>query len=196
MIFKIARIAPDSSAVQMEILQALKGKLNTNEPSAGQLRRASVAVTLKDPESPSVLLIKRADRAGDPWSGQIAFPGGKAQERDGTLKGTAIRETREEMGIDLGQDAEFLGYFTPFKTHTGTLEVIPAVFLLEKDVEIRPNEEVSSYRWVKLEKLMGGQARSPHRADTGGQTRETPALLVEGYAVWGLTRRIISSLLS
>jgi 8-oxo-dGTP pyrophosphatase MutT (NUDIX family) len=180
----------------MEILQALKGKLDANEPSTGQLRRASVAVVLKDTESPSVLLIKRADREGDPWSGQIAFPGGKSQEGDGTLKGTAVRETREEMGIDLVQDAEFMGYFTPFRTHTGTLEVVPAVFLLEKDVEMRPNEEVSSYRWVKLEKLIGGQALSSHRVDTGGQTRQMPALLVEGYAVWGLTRQIISSLLS
>jgi 8-oxo-dGTP pyrophosphatase MutT (NUDIX family) len=180
----------------MEILQALKRKLDADEPSAGQLRRASVAVTLKDPESPSMLLIKRADRVGDPWSGQVAFPGGKAQEGDSTLKDTAIRETREEVGIDLGQDAKFLGYFAPFRTHTGTLDVFPAVFLLKKNVEMRPNEEVSSYRWVKLGKLSAGQARSSYRVNAGGQTRELPALIVEGYAVWGLTHRIISSLLS
>ncbi|MGD0477750.1 MAG: CoA pyrophosphatase [Nitrososphaerales archaeon] len=179
----------------MEILQALKEKLDANEPSAGQLRRASVAVALKDPESPSVLLIKRADREGDPWSGQVAFPGGKAQEGDSTLKDTAMRETREEVGIDLGQDAEFLGYFTPFRTHTGTLDVFPAVFLLEKEVEMHPNEEVSSYRWVKLGELMAGQARSSYRVDVSGRTREMPALLVGNYAVWGLTHRIISSLL-
>jgi 8-oxo-dGTP pyrophosphatase MutT (NUDIX family) len=180
----------------MEILQALKRKLNANEPSAGQLRRASVAVTLKDPESPGVLLIKRADKVGDPWSGQVAFPGGKAQEGDDTLKDTAVRETREEVGIDLGKDADFLGYFTPFRTHTGTLDVFPAVFLLKKDAEVRPNEEVSSYAWVKLRKLMAEQARTSTRVDAGGRTGEMPTLLVDGYAVWGLTHRIISSLLS
>ncbi|MGP8124560.1 MAG: NUDIX hydrolase [Nitrososphaerales archaeon] len=179
----------------METLQALKRKLIADEPSAGQLRRASVAVTLRDPEAPSVLLIKRADRAGDPWSGQIAFPGGKAQEGDKTLKETAVRETREEVGVNLGEDADFLGYFTPFRTHTGTLDVFPAVFLLKKDVEVHPNEEVSSYRWVRLEKLMAEQSRSTDRADAGGHIRETPALLVDGYAIWGLTHRIISSLL-
>jgi 8-oxo-dGTP pyrophosphatase MutT (NUDIX family) len=180
----------------MRIIQALSGKLNANEPSAGQLRRASVAVTLNDPESPNVLLIKRADRVDDPWSGQVAFPGGKVQEGDRTLKETAIRETREEVGIDLGQDADFLGYLTPFRTHTGTLDVFPAVFLLRKKVEVRPNEEVSSYQWVKLERLTAEQVRSSYRVDAGGQTRELPALLVDGYVVWGLTHRIISSLLS
>jgi 8-oxo-dGTP pyrophosphatase MutT (NUDIX family) len=180
----------------MKIIQALSRKLNADEPSAGQLRRASVAVILRDAESPSVLLIKRAYRADDPWSGQVAFPGGKAQEEDSTLKETAIRETREEVGIDLGQDADFLGYFTPFRTHTGTLDVLPAVFLSKKDVEVRPNEEVSSYQWVKLEKLTAQRVRSSYRIDAGGQTRMMPALLVDGYVVWGLTHRIISSLLS
>lgn len=170
--------------------------MNANEPSAGQLRRASVAVILDDPESPSVLLIKRADRVGDPWSGQVAFPGGKAQEEDGTLKETAIRETREEVGIDLGRNADFLGYFTSFWTHTGTLDVFPAVFLLKKKVEVCPNQEVSSYQWVKLERLTAEQVRSSYRVDEGGQTREMPVLLVDGYVVWGLTHRIISSLLS
>jgi len=179
----------------MNIVHALSEKLNATEPSAGQLRRASVAVTLDDPESPSVLLIKRADRVGDPWSGQVAFPGGKAQEGDNTLRETAIRETREETDIDLGQDADFLGYFTPFKTHTGTLDVFPAVFLLKKKVDVHPNEEVSSYQWVKLEKLLAEQAKSSHRTDAGSQTGEMSALAVDGYAVWGLTHRIISSLL-
>jgi 8-oxo-dGTP pyrophosphatase MutT (NUDIX family) len=180
----------------MKIIKALSGKLNAHEPSAGQLRRASVAVTINDRGSPSVLLIKRADRVGDPWSGQVAFPGGKVQAGDSTLKETAIRETREEVGIDLGEDADFLGYLTPFRTVTGTLDVFPAVFLLKRKVEVRPNEEVSSYQWLKLEKLTAEHAGSSYRVDADGQTREMPALLVDGYVIWGLTHRIISSLLS
>jgi 8-oxo-dGTP pyrophosphatase MutT (NUDIX family) len=178
----------------MGILQSLKEKLNANEPPAGQLRQASVAVILENPEAPSILLIKRADRVGDPWSGQVAFPGGKAQEGDATLRETAVRETREELGIDLGREANFLGYFTSFRTHTGTLDVFPAVFLLTKEVEVVPNEEVSNYRWVRLGELMADQSRTSHRVDASGQTRETPAYLVGDYAVWGLTHRIISSL--
>jgi len=180
----------------MEVLQILKGKLNAGEPLTGQLKRASVAVTFKDSEAPSVLLIKRADRVNDPWSGQVAFPGGKAQEGDGSLKETAIREAREEVGLDLGKDADFLGYFTTFRTHTGTLDVIPAVFLVRKEVEVHPNEEVSSYRWVEVGKLTTNQARSTYRVDSEGHTSEMPALLVDDLTIWGLTHRIIVSLLS
>jgi 8-oxo-dGTP pyrophosphatase MutT (NUDIX family) len=194
-IFKIVSIVPDPHLGKMEIFQILKGKLNAIEPSAGQLRRASVAVTFKDPETPSVLLIKRADHASDPWSGQVAFPGGKEQEGDSTLKATAIREAREEVGVDLGGDADFLGYFKSFNTHTGTLEVIPAIFLLKREVKVHPNEEVSSYRWVELGKLVAEQSSPTYRIAVGAQIRETPALLVDGFTVWGLTHRIISALL-
>ena len=181
--------------MKTKVFQTLKSKLNTDEPSVGGLRRASVSVTLKNPEKPRVLLIKRADRVGDPWSGQIAFPGGKAEKGDSTLKETAIRETREEVGIDLRVDADFLGYFMPFRTHTGTLEVVPAVFLLKREVEVHPNPEVSSFRWVTLAKLIAEESRSTNMVDTGDQTRMTPTLLVDGYAVWGLTHRIITTLI-
>jgi len=180
----------------MGILQTLKSKLAVKEPVLGELRRASVAVIFKEAEAPSVLLIRRADRAGDPWSGQIAFPGGKSQEGESTAEETAIREAREEMGLDLRRDADFLGYFKSFRTHTGTLDVIPVVFLVRKGVEVHPNEEVSTYRWVKLEELMAEKSRSTIKIESGGQIREAPALVVDGFTVWGLTHRVISSLLS
>jgi len=192
-IFKIVR-AKDFLQSKMETLDAVRARLRSDEPPIGKLRRASVAVTLRVTEELSVLLIKRADRVGDPWSGQVAFPGGKEQEGDGTLKETAIREAREEVGIDLVAGADFLGYFVPFRTHTGTLDVVPAVFLLRSDAEVRPNEEVSSYRWVAVGKMMDERSMSTQRVQAGGQVRELPAFTVDGYFVWGLTHRIICSL--
>jgi 8-oxo-dGTP pyrophosphatase MutT (NUDIX family) len=178
----------------VDVFSAIMKKLDSNEPPSGQMR-AAVSIVLQNREAPSILLIKRADREGDPWSGQVAFPGGKAQEGDATLKDTAIRETKEEVGIDLRTQAEFLGYFTPFKTHTGTLDVTPSAFLLKTEAEVKSNEEVASYRWVKLERLLSGRARSTYRLEFGGQAREMPAMLVDDYVVWGLTHRIISTLL-
>ncbi|MDA4124402.1 MAG: CoA pyrophosphatase [Thaumarchaeota archaeon] len=178
-----------------DVFSAILKKLDTQEPPSGQMRQAAVSMMLKDMEAPSVLLIKRADREGDPWSGQVAFPGGKAQEGDATLRETAIRETNEEVGIDLGTRAEFLGYFSTFRTHTGTMDVVPAAFLMKDEVEVRTNDEVASYRWVKLERLLSGEAKSAYRLEFGGQVREMPALLVDDYVVWGLTHLIISTLL-
>lgn len=171
------------------------GKLDSEEPRTSQLRRAAVSVILRDKPSPSILLIKRAERDGDPWSGQVAFPGGKSQEGDATLRDTAVREAQEEVGIDLVMNSDFLGYFTPFRTHTGTMDVVPTVFLLREDVEVRFNEEVSSYQWVRLDDLTSLAAKSVSEIDLGGQVKETPAFVVGGYVVWGLTHRIISALL-
>ena len=182
--------------MQSEIFPALFAKLVDTEPPVGGRRRASVAVILSEKEAPKTLLIKRADREGDPWSGQVAFPGGKSQEADKSARDTAIRETREEVGIDLAAASEFLGYFRSFKTHTGVMEVIPSVFLLRGTVTVRTNEEVSSYKWLGLERLLSSESESSYKVDFLGERRKVPAIRVGDYVVWGLTHRIISSLLS
>ncbi len=179
--------------MKLPTVEGLKERLLRDEPSGGGLRRAAVAVILRGSYDPKVLLIKRAEVAGDPWSGQVAFPGGKAEAGDGGLVETAIREAREEVGIDLRAHADFLGYVGRFKTHTRTLEVFPAVFLLKGDFEGEPNREVASCRWVALARLREGPGAHP---PTGTIRPEgAAAVVVDGYEVWGLTLRIISSLL-
>ncbi|MBI3859727.1 MAG: CoA pyrophosphatase [Thaumarchaeota archaeon] len=156
---------------------------------------ASVAVILRDGENPSALLIRRAEREGDPWSGQVAFPGGKMQEGDRSARDTAAREAREEVGLDPDGDGHFLGYFRSFRTHTGTMEVVPAVFLLKGPGEVRPNAEVSAYKWVPLRALLTPGAKSVYSLRFVDEDREMPAFKVDDFVIWGLTHRILSSLL-
>ncbi len=177
-----------------EILARVTKKLVPHEPPQKGQRFAAVSVILRDTQFPSVLLIKRAERTGDPWSGQVAFPGGKMQSGDGTARDTAVRETMEEVGVDLGR-ADFVGYAPVATTHTGNMEVVPAVFVLREGVEIRPNEEVASYRWVDLEDLLAPKAQSSYKLSFGGKDAELPAFKVDDYVVWGLTHRILSSIL-
>jgi 8-oxo-dGTP pyrophosphatase MutT (NUDIX family) len=181
--------------MEMVTLAGLRRRLSRDEPPAGELRRASVAVIIDRHTPPKVLLIERARVTGDPWSGQVAFPGGKAQTGDLTLKDTAVREAMEEVGIDLAHDAEFLGYHQGLRTHNGLLDVFPAAFSLERDVKTRPNEEVASFMWASLDVLASASSRGTANVRDGGQAREVPALRVGEYAVWGLTYRILSSLL-
>jgi len=166
-----------------------------HEPPQKGLRFASVAVIVRDRQVPSVLLIRRAERVGDPWSGQVAFPGGKMQEGDRSAKDTAIRETMEEVGIDLGRYGEFLGYGGVATTHTGTMSVVPSVFELKESVDVKPNSEVASFRWAELEQLLAPSSRSTFGLIRDGKVAEVPAYKVGDYTVWGLTYRILNSFL-
>lgn len=170
----------------------MKGRLSEREPPPGSSRRAAVAVIYRKSDD-SILLIERAKAQGDPWSGQIAFPGGKMQSEDKTLRDVATREAAEEVGLRL-QYAEFLGYFSPFMTHTGNIEVVPAIFLLDGDPAIIPNAEVASVRWIPLGELRGSGGAS-WDFERGGERIRTPAYAIGGYTVWGLTYRIITELL-
>src|SRR6059036_755615 len=78
--------------------------------SADVARRAAVALVLRDgPSGIELLFIRRADHPEDPWSGQMAFPGGRSEPGDPDPRATAVRETEEEIGVDLARDAEYLG---------------------------------------------------------------------------------------
>jgi 8-oxo-dGTP pyrophosphatase MutT (NUDIX family) len=178
-----------------DLVARVAKNLVSHEPPATGSRFAAVSIIVRDPKSPSVLLIKRAKRKGDPWSGQIAFPGGKTQSGDATPRDTAIRETMEEVGIDLSRGAEFLGYGAAAKTHTGNMDVVPAVFMLREAADVRPNEEVASYRWVDLDDFLATKSQSTYQLSYDGKTFPMPAYAIGGYIVWGLTYRILSSVL-
>ena len=178
-----------------EAFSKMTRNLSPHEPPQKRLRFASVAVIVRGRQFPSVLLIRRAERVGDPWSGQVAFPGGKMQEGDRSAMDTAIRETMEEVGIDLGRFGEFLGYGGVATTHTGTLDVVPSVFELKESVEVKPNGEVASFRWVELEQLLAPSARSTFYLDRDGKVGGMPAYAIDDYIVWGLTFRILNSFL-
>ena len=82
------------------------------EQSIEESVNASVALLLRSGKERDILLMKRAEIDGDPWSGDIAFPGGKKSDEDSDLKATVLRETFEETGIDLSI-ADYLGSLPP-----------------------------------------------------------------------------------
>jgi len=176
-------------------LADIMSRLSSAQPAVESKKVAAVSVIIKGRARPRTLLIRRAESAGDPWSGQVAFPGGKMAEGDRSARQTAIRETKEEVGVDLAKYAKFAGYHSFFRTHTGDMDVIPVVFLLERAVKVSPNGEVSGHRWVGLDEFLQPSAASTYHIVVGGAARDMPAYAVGDYVVWGLTHRIISSLL-
>lgn len=160
-------------------------------------KSASVAVILRNAEaSPEVLLIRRAERKDDPWSGQAAFPGGMVGSADKSFEETARREAMEEVGLDLsGGAAVFLGYMREFKAQTRDVMVVPAVFKLAGPSEVKPNREVAAYEWASLAELAGEASRSSYLIPRSGGQIPFSCIVHRSLVIWGLTERILSSII-
>ena len=162
--------------------------------------RAAVAAVLRFPSSgPEVLLLKRADNPRDPWSGNVAFPGGRRDPEDPDDLATALRETREESGIDLLRHGRHLGPLDDLHAmargkRTG-LVIAPHVFELHTDEEPRLQAtEIAAYRWAPVGPLLRGEQRTSHPYRHEGQLYHLPAYDVEGWIVWGLTFQMLQML--
>jgi len=152
---------------------------------------AAVAVLLKDDDGDlQVLLVKRATRLTDPWSGHMAFPGGRRSKRDADLRETVMRETVEETRIDLNE-CQFLGTLNSLNSNVvQEMCVLPFVFSCDKPPKITLNEELCAYYWVSLDELRKSKGWS--MMDWG----EVPSYLVAGEVVWGLTYRMLEQFFS
>src|SRR5207248_637661 len=94
-------------------VELVRERLHRKQPAlveAAPYPRAAVAIVLRDGvRGAEFVVIHRAHRRGDPWSGHMALPGGRQDAADSDLRATAVRETREEVGIDLARHGELLG---------------------------------------------------------------------------------------
>ena len=145
-----------------------------------------------------MLLMKRAERTGDPWSGHIALPGGGYQFEDRDLLATAIRETHEELGIDLSRE-QLLGNLAPLSPRAAEpalIEVTPFVFRTEAAPEATCGPEAFSAFWLPLELARSGALDGIYRYPvTSGDPLTFPSWSYDGHAIWGLTLRILNDLL-
>ena len=155
---------------------------------------AAVAVIINTSQgSNSLLLIRRTERRGDPWSGQIAFPGGHIGPSDRSFLETAIREAKEEVGISLRRHV-VLGALPLVYARSHRVRVAPFVFQLRTNVRTHPNMEVASTFWVPLNELANCKvAKSEVRVDEGQLTVDS--YVYRENVIWGLTFRIINLLL-
>lgn len=165
-----------------------------------EVPRAAVALVLRDggPGGLELLFIRRAEHEQDPWSGHMGFPGGRAEAEDASLEATAVRETREETGLDLALSGVRIGALDEVKAlargRPVDLAIAPFVFRLRERLEGAPSHEVVSLHWLPLERLLAPQTRSTLQYDHEGTVLELPCLRVEGLVIWGLTYRMFDNL--
>ena len=161
--------------------------------------RAAVALVLREGEAGiELLFIRRAEHPQDPWSGQMAFPGGRAEAGDADLLATAVRETAEEIGLDLARAAEPVGALDEVRAMARMrpmdLTILPFVFRLAAPAELRLSAEVKSVHWLSLAALLGADLRSTMDYTHDGASLRFPCVRVDEVVIWGLTYRMLLAL--
>jgi len=167
-------------------------------PPADGIRRAAVAALLHDtPERTLVLMMKRAEREGDPWSGHISLPGGGFHaNEDPDLLATSIRETHEELGFLLDR-AQLLGNLEPLGPRTSgptPIEVTAFVFQCSTPPEIVCGPEALAAFWLPLDAAVSGALDKPFTYPNSQMI--LPSWDFEGHVIWGLTKRILDDLVA
>ena len=183
----------------MTPFDALRARLTPPKPTAPKpgFVETSVAVILSPGHE--ILFIRRAERAGDPWSGHIGLPGGRREASDGDLLDTARRETREEIGVELPAGA-LLGALDDLEPSTPSMPPLlirPFVFGLDPRPAAGVSDEVADSFWIPLDSLHA--VRASTTVVLRGKPLEVPCFRVpglpDGLVVWGLTYRILNGLL-
>lgn len=157
---------------------------------------AVVAVLLQErPEDLDLLLIHRAEKVGDPWSGQIGLPGGRIESTDYSNRSALVREVQEEIGVDLtlhGQVIGTLSLGSPMRNLDTRVQ--PWVYGLYGRPKPTVGPEVQEIFWVEMSKLQS--LRTTSEIELKGVKRRVDSFLVEGHIVWGYTHRVLNELLS
>jgi 8-oxo-dGTP pyrophosphatase MutT (NUDIX family) len=188
----------------IQLLQLIETRLSEHKPGRQLLRplmkRSAVAMILQIRDGGlQILMIKRADRVGDPWSGQMAFPGGRMDPDDRHGYAVAVRETHEEVGLLLTEADACIGRLSDLnaRPRKGTLgmAVSPFVFRLDREVKFRPNYEVAETVWVPLEFLLDTANRETMVWERKGLKIPMSCYFYEGRRIWGLSLMMLDELM-
>jgi 8-oxo-dGTP pyrophosphatase MutT (NUDIX family) len=159
-------------------------------------RHAAVAIVLRPAaDGLDALFIRRAEHPRDFWSGHMAFPGGRAAPGEPSTD-TAVRETAEEVGLDLRERGELLGGLDEIQAigrgRVMGLSIRPWVFALPgPEPRLTLSHEVASAHWVRVRDLLDPERRAPYPYVHEGEELILPSLRIDGLLIWGLTYRMI-----
>ena len=187
-------------------LDGIEERLSTFSPQIDAKpakMRASVAVVLREVEADlEALFIRRAEHDEDPWSGHLAFPGGRLDPTDATSQNAAERETLEELGVDLADTshAKCLGRLSDVMGHAESIRVSAYVYGVSGDPPLRPNHEVSDAFWTPLLHCTDPLRQSEREFSYMDVARSLPTIrLLEDPSapvLWGITYKFLDDFMS
>jgi 8-oxo-dGTP pyrophosphatase MutT (NUDIX family) len=183
-------------------LDMIRRRLGAHRPKLLDItnrKQASVALVLRQQRGVlEMLFIERAKRSGDPWSGQMAFPGGRREAHDPDIRVAAERETLEELDLVLA-DAGVLGRIDDLQGQSAGkplgLVIACHAYYLDRPVTLSPNYEVQDYLWAPLPVLLNPANQVMHPSPSHGR-KPYPGIRVSDtpqHVVWGLTYRFVEA---
>jgi 8-oxo-dGTP pyrophosphatase MutT (NUDIX family) len=159
-------------------------------------RRAAVALLLSENgDGHRILFIERATHPDDPWSGNIAFPGGKVELDDKSPRQAAERETMEELAVDLSQ-ATYLGRLSDLNGAHLSVLLSCFVYCVPSDLTFETSDEVKDVFWVSVADLLDPARHGMHQFTFSGDRFESPCIrlpYLDKPVLWGLTYRLVMS---
>lgn len=179
---------------------ALGGFSRKTVPLERLTKQAAVAAVLRERDALEVLMIRRAEHPGDPWSGHMAFPGGRVDPEDPSPLGAAKREAREEVDLDLDAHGELIGELShvPAMARGRRIPMVihPFVFAVDGDPPLVPDPtEVQETVWVPMPFLQDRANREIMTHDVAGLPVKLPCYHFEGRRIWGLTLKMLDELM-
>jgi 8-oxo-dGTP pyrophosphatase MutT (NUDIX family) len=162
-------------------------------PDPATLKAAAVLVPVVARDAgPTMLLTRRASHLKD-HSGQVSFPGGRVQAEDASPEATALREAREEIGLEAAH-VELLGRMPEYFTRTG-FRIMPVVGIVTPPFALQPDaNEVDEIFEVPLAFLMNPANHQRQSREWQGQTRWFYAMPYDGHYIWGATAGMLVNL--
>ena len=148
--------------------------------------------------APALLMMRRAERAGDPWSGQVSFPGGRVQVEDADTRAAALRELSEETGLQ--PDASFvpIGRLSDLLTREHgrqrPMVVTPYVYQVPRALAVAPGAEAARLWWEPLTTLVDTDRQRTQIWRVAGLPLPFPAIEVSGARLWGLSLMMVKEL--
>ena len=180
------------------MIEDIKYKLNldNSEKPSGQ-PQASVLIAIlnygKFTEAPEIIYTQRSSNLST-HSGEVSFPGGKADESDPSLFGTALRESNEEMNLD-SKDVTKLGKLN-YLISRHKIEVNPFVASIDQPQTLKPNEEIQEIFTVPLDFLLDPANIKRETIERQGGVWQVPTWTIKDQKIWGLTAMITVNFLN
>ena len=171
-----------------EIRPLLSGKLNT-KPNHDGTKLASVLVVIYG-ESPKIIMTKKSEILTI-HAGEISFPGGKWEKNDDDLLTTALRETKEEIDLEISRE-RVVGQLKPVRTLNSGFTITPFVAVVDNLPKLKDNFEVESILHIPLESFLKTLEDDPD--PNHHSIQEMYIFKFDDHVVWGASARILKQI--